>query len=65
MDIASDPAARANAEETEVLEGGSDFAKVEETVGGAIPVGLSTDSDVVNRYEMRRSPGCSSVSWLS
>ncbi|CAM6096276.1 unnamed protein product [Calypogeia fissa] len=50
------PTARVNAEESEVLESSSDFAKVEETISGAIPVGLSTDAEVVQRESESISP---------
>lgn len=44
------PHAQVRAEESEVKESTSDFAKVEETLGGAIPDALSTDSEVVKRW---------------
>jgi hypothetical protein len=48
----TDPTARVNAQESEVLET-SGFATVDETVAGAIPVARSTDAEVVQRYVKR------------
>ncbi|KAG6551890.1 hypothetical protein Mapa_006506 [Marchantia paleacea] len=50
------PHAQVRAEESEIKEGTSDFAKVEETLGGAIPDALSTDSEVVKRESESISP---------
>ncbi|KAL3696526.1 hypothetical protein R1sor_010602 [Riccia sorocarpa] len=43
------PNGRATAEESESKEPTSDFAKVEETLGGAVPDALATDAEVVKR----------------
>lgn len=50
----------ANAEESEDSGEVTDPPKVEEKIGGAVPNGLSTDSDVVKRFDFRSIPfGCS------
>lgn len=43
----------ANAEESEDSGEVADPPKVEEKIGGAVPNGLSTDSDVVKRFDSR------------
>ncbi|KAL2643276.1 hypothetical protein R1flu_010863 [Riccia fluitans] len=50
------PHGRVSAEESELKEATPEFAKVEETLGGAIPDALSTDAEVVKRESESISP---------